>query len=166
MKFCFLVKSVQDKTHVENPEEVNTIRQATSIRQSAEWDMRMFLGSFPHMKDRFGYEERGERKIPVLLKILLFNLLTKVVWLNQIQTIFMPFLFTERQCFIRERFLFSSSSSFSNNCGSSLVHTAQTYSPSSSPSCADDGDSHLSVLLLAFADLLLAAVDLGTSSHS
>ena len=105
-RYPFLVKSAQDETSAETPEEVNTIRQATSFRQSAEWGMRMFQGSFPRMKDRFIYEERGERKLMLLLTVLLFNVRTKLVGLNQIQTVFMPFLSIEAQCFLQEKFNF------------------------------------------------------------
>lgn len=55
----FLVKYAQEKTHSETPEDLNSIRQATSLRQNAEWGMCMFQGSFLRMKYRFTYEERG-----------------------------------------------------------------------------------------------------------
>jgi hypothetical protein len=35
-------------------------RQATSVRQLSEWGMRGLQGSFPRLKDRLLYEERGE----------------------------------------------------------------------------------------------------------
>lgn len=41
-RYGFLIKSAQDKTHAETQEDVNTIRQATSLRQSTECGMRMF----------------------------------------------------------------------------------------------------------------------------
>lgn len=58
-RYRFLVECAQEETHAETLEYVNTIGQARSLRQSAEWGMRMLQGSFPRMKDRFGYEERG-----------------------------------------------------------------------------------------------------------
>lgn len=36
-------------------------RDATSVLQSADWGMRALQGSFPILKDRMIYEERGER---------------------------------------------------------------------------------------------------------
>lgn len=41
-RYKFLIKSAQDETHTEGPEEVNQIRQATSMRQALEWVMRTF----------------------------------------------------------------------------------------------------------------------------
>jgi hypothetical protein len=38
-------------------------REATLARQTAEWGMWMLQMSFSWVKDRFVYEERGERKI-------------------------------------------------------------------------------------------------------
>jgi hypothetical protein len=38
-------------------------REATSARQTAKWGMQMFQLSFPRLKDRFVYEERGERRM-------------------------------------------------------------------------------------------------------
>lgn len=46
-----------------------------TVFQSSEWSMPMFQGSFPRMTDRFSCEERGERKVLMLLTILLFDLL-------------------------------------------------------------------------------------------
>lgn len=46
------------------------------------------------------------RKLMMLLTIPLFNFRTKNVSLNQIQTIFMPFMSVEAQSFILERFNF------------------------------------------------------------
>lgn len=103
-KYPFLIKSAQDETRAEGPEEINKIRQATSLRQVSEWGMRMFQGSFPRMKDQFIYEERGERKLMLLLTVLLFNLRTKLVGLNQIQSVFMPHLSVEASFFIQDTF--------------------------------------------------------------
>lgn len=102
--YPFLIKSAQDETRAEGSEEINLIRQATSMRQASEWGMRMFQGSFPRMKDRFIYEERGERKLMLMLTVLLFNIRTKLVGLNQIQSVFMPHLSVEASFFIHKEF--------------------------------------------------------------
>lgn len=47
-------------------------------------------GRSPLIKDRFVYEERGERKVMLLSLVLLYNLRARFVGLNQIQTTFMP----------------------------------------------------------------------------
>lgn len=76
--------------------------------------MRMFQGSFPRINDRFGYEERGKRKLMVLLIILFFNLRTKLVGLNQIQTVCMPFLLFNHNALFGKDFSFTLHLSFSN----------------------------------------------------
>ena len=48
-------------------------RQATSVRQLSEWGMRCLQGSFPRMKDKFRYEENGERKLILQMIVLLYN---------------------------------------------------------------------------------------------
>ncbi len=65
-------------------------RQATSVRQLSEWGMRGLQGSFPRLKDRLEYEERGERRIILEMIVLLYNFRASTVGLNQIQSTFMP----------------------------------------------------------------------------
>lgn len=67
-------------------------RDATSVRQLSEWGMRGLQGSFPRLKDRIFYEERGERKIILLMVILLFNFRASSVGQNQIRSSFMRHL--------------------------------------------------------------------------
>ena len=65
----FLVKSSQDHMTADAGitdeqlmiENLQSKRAATSMRQSTEWGMRAFQASFPRVKDRFKYEETGER---------------------------------------------------------------------------------------------------------
>ena len=65
-------------------------RDATSLRQSAEWGMRQFQASFPRTKDPIQYELNGERRIILRLIIYLFNFRTRVVGCNQIRSVFLP----------------------------------------------------------------------------
>jgi hypothetical protein len=58
----------------------------------AEWGMRGLQGSFPRLKDRIMYEERGERRLILELVVLLYNFRASVVGMNQIQSVFMPWL--------------------------------------------------------------------------
>ena len=67
-------------------------RQATSVRQLAEWGMRGLQGSFPRLKDRLLYEERGERRVILEMIVLLYNYRASTVGMNQIQSSFMPHL--------------------------------------------------------------------------
>lgn len=100
--YPFLIKSVQDHlVAADDIAQVTALRQATSVRQGAEWGMRAFQGSFPRMKDRFVYEERGERKVMILCTVLFYNLRARKVGLNQILNTFMPEMGTEANCFLQ-----------------------------------------------------------------
>ena len=91
----FLLKSAQQP-----PAECDDIQQyrqqmavyeaTTSMRQSAEWGMRAIQSSFPRIKDRFLYEEYGERKIILKMMILIYNLRARKVGINQIRSVYMP----------------------------------------------------------------------------
>lgn len=65
---------------------------ATSARQTAEWGMRGLQASFPRLKDRFVYEERGERRITLKMLLLLYNMRARMVGINQIRNTYMPHL--------------------------------------------------------------------------
>lgn len=103
-QYPFLIKSAQDETEAQSADDVIRLRQATSVRQASEWGMRGFQGSFPRLKDRFLYEERGERKLMLWCTVLLFNLRTRLVGLNQILSTFMPRFSVEANLFIRDEF--------------------------------------------------------------
>jgi len=47
--------------------------QATSVRQTSEWAITSFQGSFPRVKDRTKYEHHGEIKLIIKMLILLYN---------------------------------------------------------------------------------------------
>ena len=65
-------------------------REATSARQTAEWGMLALQASFPRLKDRFVYEERGERRIVLKMMVLLYNMRARMVGINQILNTYMP----------------------------------------------------------------------------
>ena len=64
-----LIMSLQDylvstmPTRQEQRLDLQRKRQATSMRQAAEWGMRAIQSSFPCLKDTFVYEDTGERRI-------------------------------------------------------------------------------------------------------
>ena len=60
--------------------------------QRAEWGMRAFQSSFPRVKDHISFEYRGQRKLMMKLLILLYNLRTKRVGINQILNVYLPSL--------------------------------------------------------------------------
>jgi hypothetical protein len=68
-------------------------KEATAMRQSADWGMQALKSSSPRLKDCFSvYEEYGERKIIMKSMILLYNLCARLVGINQIKNTYMPAL--------------------------------------------------------------------------
>ena len=63
-------------------------RDATSVQQLSEWGMQGLQGSFPRLKERILWEERGERKLLLQLAIYLYNYCTEMVGFNQIATVY------------------------------------------------------------------------------
>ena len=91
--FPFLIKSAQDPlTSANTVVDVIHLREATSARQASEWGMRALQGSFPRLKDRLSYEDRGERKLILLSTVWLFNIRARRVGINQILSSYMPHL--------------------------------------------------------------------------
>ena len=74
------------------PDEIMIAREATSMRQSAEWGMRAFQASFPRVKDRIPFENKGQRKLMVKMMLLLYNLRARRVGINQILNVYMSSL--------------------------------------------------------------------------
>ena len=69
----------------DNANDIIVHRDATSMRQSAEWGMCSFQASFPRIKDRIIYEEEGERAIILQLLVHLFNFRANMVGISQIR---------------------------------------------------------------------------------
>ena len=89
----YLIKSGEVAENVDaGSAEHEAVRQATSARQAAEWGMHALQASFPRLKVRMLYEERGERRLILLTIVYLFNYRTAIVGLNQILGVFMPWL--------------------------------------------------------------------------
>jgi hypothetical protein len=68
-------------------------RQTMSARQTAEWGMLSIQASFPRVKDRFIFEERGERRIVMKMFVLLYNMRARMVGINQIQNTYIVYDF-------------------------------------------------------------------------
>jgi hypothetical protein len=60
--------------------------------QTAEWGMLPMQTSFPRLKDRFVYKERGEWRIVLKMFVLLYNMQAKMVGINPIQNTYMRHL--------------------------------------------------------------------------
>jgi len=84
----FLIKSSQELIHINNHHDRQIARDATSMRQSAEWGMHAFQSSMPRIKDRMVFEERGERKVTLSLMILLYNFRANLVGINQLNSFY------------------------------------------------------------------------------
>ena len=99
----YLIKSSQDyltaddglDTYKEQVANLAVKREATSMRQSAEWGMRAFQCSFPRVKDQIPFESKGQHKLMMKLLILLYNVRTKQVGINQILNVYMPSLIVD-----------------------------------------------------------------------
>jgi DDE superfamily endonuclease len=94
-RYPCLIKSAQrmkqgNMTDEEFNHKVEVNKQATSMRQSAEWGMRALQGSFPRITERFIYEEKGERRLIIQTCLLLYNLRARKVKINQIQNVYLP----------------------------------------------------------------------------
>lgn len=85
----YLIKSAQSP---ENPEDERFCEQATSMRQSAEWGMRLLQSSFPRMKDRMIIKDTIETRKNIKLFALLSNFRSNCVGINQIRNVYMPCL--------------------------------------------------------------------------
>ena len=91
----FMIKSSQTDPFSNDLNDFVVHKDATSMRQSAEWGMRMVQASLPRLKDRFIYEEHGERRVMLKMCILLYNLRARRVGINQILNTYMPNLRTD-----------------------------------------------------------------------
>ena len=103
-QYPFLIKSSQDAyfSSSGDPRLYAQLKKATSVRQASEWGMRALQGTFPRLKDRFINEENGERKVILLTAVLLFNLWTRLVGINQILSTVMPHLSVEANYFLSQ----------------------------------------------------------------
>jgi hypothetical protein len=84
----FLIKSSQEIIHIEDSMEHGIARDATSMRQSAEWEIRAFQSSMPRLKDRMKSETLGERRVTLTIMILVYNLQARAVGINQLASFY------------------------------------------------------------------------------
>jgi len=78
-------RTLQDATDY----ELSLNEDATSLRQSAEWGMRGFQGSFPRLTEDIVYEKDGERYLFLSTAVLLYNFRARYVGYNQIRSVFL-----------------------------------------------------------------------------
>jgi hypothetical protein len=98
MKRKYLYKLCQDHlgskapTRWERKLDLQKKIQATLAWQMAEWGMLTKQASFPRMKDKFVYEERGEQRIVLNNFVMLHNMRARMVGINQIRNTYMRHL--------------------------------------------------------------------------
>jgi hypothetical protein len=68
--------------------ERGVARDATSMRQSAEWGMRAFQSSMPRLKDHMKFETHGEQRVTLTMMILLYHLQAWAVGINQLMSFY------------------------------------------------------------------------------
>lgn len=146
------MKSAQDETHARLAANVVPIRQATSARQTSEWGMRSSQGIFQTLKDEFGYDENGLRKIMLLCSVHLFNMRARMVGINQILSVYMPQL------------KFEAITSCRAICISNLLLVMTLRSPSSSSPQGFHEASFHQVLLATFFTLFSTTIHVFLSS--
>jgi hypothetical protein len=84
----FLIKLLQELIHIDDCVERRNAHDATSMRQSAEWVMRAFQSSRPHLKDRMKFATCGERRVKLTMMILLYNVQARAVGINQLTSVY------------------------------------------------------------------------------
>ena len=82
-------KPVSDSVTAADHDVAFTCPMHPQVRQTAEWGMRMIQTSFPWLKDRFFYEERGEWRICLKMLVSLYNMRARMVGINQIRNTYM-----------------------------------------------------------------------------
>jgi hypothetical protein len=92
---CMGVKIVFDSTYESERRDLmyksyqNNIDRNGNVRQNSQIQRQ---ATFPRLKDRMLYEEKGERRLIMNLIVFLYNYRASVVGLNQIQSVYMPWL--------------------------------------------------------------------------
>lgn len=99
--FEYFVTSAQDESGAIAAQDILLMRRATAVWQSVEWRMRAFQGSFPRVRDRFVYEERGE-KVVLWTGVLPFSLRKRIVGLNLIVSTHMSHPSAEDDRFLQQ----------------------------------------------------------------
>jgi hypothetical protein len=87
-----IIISSQNNNSCNDEYDMITNREATSLRQAAEWGMRAIQSAFPRVKNKIKYEEHGFRAIMLECMVLLYNYRLVNVGLNQIKTVYASFL--------------------------------------------------------------------------
>ena len=90
--YPYLIKSQPNPTSSITAQEIKKAKAASSCRQMAEWGNNNLQSSFPRLKQRLRYEETGFRKLIIHVIVLLSNLRSRKVGINQIRNVYAPLL--------------------------------------------------------------------------
>lgn len=94
--YLFSIKSAQDHLVItDNFPDIKEMRQSYFRSASVGGGNEGFERHLPRMKYRFIYEERGEIKLVLLCIVLLSNLRTRLVGINQLRSTYMPHMSVE-----------------------------------------------------------------------
>jgi DDE superfamily endonuclease len=85
-----VIRSSERYDLAQNTRELLIFKEATSLRQSAEWGMRALQSAWPRMTDKIRHEETGQRAKTMMAMALLYNFRCSRVGLNQIRTVYTP----------------------------------------------------------------------------
>ena len=96
----FLIRSAQTLPPTEDESKNLLFLEATAVRKLSEWGMSALQGEFPPLKDRFDYEERGERGIILNLVPRLNNLRANMVGISQIRNTYLKHLAKSPEVYI------------------------------------------------------------------
>jgi hypothetical protein len=68
-----IIKSAQSDINANSAIEILVLKEATSLRQSAEWGMGALQNSFPRITDKIRFEQTGKRVMLLECMILFYN---------------------------------------------------------------------------------------------
>ena len=68
------------------------IQDLVSMRQSAEWGVKSLEGTFTRLKKQFPWQDHGNRGTILENCVMMVNLRARLVGLNQIRVVWMPWL--------------------------------------------------------------------------
>lgn len=85
----FLIGSEKSPAEV-TIQEIDITQEAMSMHTSVEWCMLAFQALFPHVTDCTLFEYRGQHKLTIKMKVLLYNLHARRIDINQFLHVYIP----------------------------------------------------------------------------
>jgi hypothetical protein len=85
-----ILRSSKNESLANSALDIMEGRAATSLCQSAEWEMRAIQSAFPRLLDSITYKEKGERQLILICMVMLYDFQGDRVGLNQIKSVYVP----------------------------------------------------------------------------